>query len=281
LQRIDKVSDFSVNVRKFIKKNTQYRCVHKKTGEMYYHLWKGFSKKDLYLDPVKILNERFSKNQIFVENIECALDDGCGSGRYTYALKELGCQNIWGVDISSKSIELAKRNNPYRDQNVQFLSCSALKLPFEDDSFDFVFSNGVLHHTNNLELGLYEIQRVLRKNGKFWLYLYGGKDSFFWDVAEFCRKILKHVPQQITQMVMNILGYPPGRIFHRTDFFYVPINNRYSEKEIVSVLEKIGFKNYRRLNRGTEYDWDEIIFNHPDIDPYIYGEGEMRFWIEN
>jgi len=80
-------------------------------------------------------------------------------------------------------------------------------------------------------------------------------------------------------MVMNVLGYTPGRIFHRTDFFYVPINNRYFENEIVMMLDETGFNDFKRLKRGTEYDWDEIIFNNPHIDPYIYGEGEMRFWL--
>ena len=78
---------------------------------------------------------------------------------------------------------------------------------------------------------------------------------------------------------MNVLGYPPGRIFHRSDFFYVPINNRYYQDEIIKLLNETGFTDFKRSKRGTEYDWDEIIFNNPDIDPYIYGEGEMRFWL--
>jgi hypothetical protein len=78
---------------------------------------------------------------------------------------------------------------------------------------------------------------------------------------------------------MKVMGYPPGRIFHRNDFFYAPINNRYSINQVKTILKEIGFKKFERLKRGSDYDWDEIIFNNPDIDPYIYGEGEMRFWL--
>jgi len=279
LRIIDEVFDFSLNSSEFMKMDAQPRSIQEKTGEVYYNLWKHFGKKDYHFDTTKILNKRFEKNNIFIKNIECALDNGCGSGRYTYALKKLGCKNIWGVDISSNSIAFAKRNNPYKHEKVQFLTCSVLELPFENDRFDFVFSNGVLHHTGDIKQGLYEIYRVLKKTGKCWLYLYGGKNSFFWDVVDFCRKILSDVPQHYTQMVMNVLGYTPGRIFHRTDFFYVPINNRYLENEIVMMLDETGFNDFKRLKRGTEYDWDEIIFNNPHIDPYIYGEGEMRFWL--
>jgi ubiquinone/menaquinone biosynthesis C-methylase UbiE len=279
LHYFDEVFDFSLNSSEIEKNNIQSKSIKKQTGEVYYNLWKYFRNEEYHFNTAKILNERFDKNNICVNNIECTLDNGCGSGRYTYALSKLGCKKIWGVDVSSNSIAFAKKNNPFNHERVQFLTCSVLELPFENDSFDLVFSNGVLHHTVDVKQGLNEIHRVLKKDGKCWLYLYGGKNSFFWDVVDFCRKILNYVPQHYTQMVMSVLGYPPGRIFHRSDFFYVPINNRYYENEIVMMLNETGFTDFKRLKRGTGYDWDEIIFNNPDIDPYIYGEGEMRFWL--
>jgi len=45
------------------------------------------------------------------------------------------------------------------------------------------------------------------------------------------------------------------------------------------MLDEAGFSSYKKLLRGVEYDWDEIIYNNKEIDPYIYGEGEMRFWL--
>jgi ubiquinone/menaquinone biosynthesis C-methylase UbiE len=279
LSNIADVFDLSPNLSEFMEQSSQYTNIQERTGEVYFNLWKNFRNEDYHDETYKILNERFEKNNISVSNIECALDDGCGSGRYTYALNKIGCKKIWGVDISPNSIAFAKHNNDLKNKNVQFLTCSVLELPFEDETFDFVFSNGVLHHTIDTEQGLNEIYRVLKKDGKCWLYLYGGKNSFFWDVVDFCRNLLSEIPQHYTQMVMNVFGYPPGRIFHRSDFFYVPINNRYLENEIIMMLDEAGFNNFKRLKRGTEYDWDEMIFNNPGIDPYIYGEGEMRFWL--
>jgi ubiquinone/menaquinone biosynthesis C-methylase UbiE len=280
LNSIEKLFDFSIAIQKLEKQKELTQSIQIKTGKVYYNLWKYFRKEEYHYEATKLLKERFEKNQICVKNIKCALDNGCGSGRYTYALNKLGFQHIWGIDISSNSIAFAQKINSPVQNDVQFLTGSVLDLPFQDEKFDFVFSNGVLHHTVDVGKGLSEINRVLKKDGKCWLYLYGGKNSFFWETVDFCRKILGEVTQNYTQLVMNILGYPPGRIFHRSDFFYVPINNRYCEDEVVRLLVEAGFTNFRRLKRGVNNDWDEIIHNHPDIDPYIYGEGEMRFWIE-
>jgi ubiquinone/menaquinone biosynthesis C-methylase UbiE len=249
------------------------------TGEVYYELWKDFGKKEYFDKTTKILLERFSKNKISLKNFNNVLDDGCGSGRYTLALKELGVNNAVGIDVSQNSIDFANKMNIFKD-DVSFLKASVLDLPFEDEKFDFVFSNGVLHHTTNTLLGLEEIYRVLKPGGSCWLYLYGGKNSFFWDVVDCCRNLLNDVPEAYTIEVMKTLGYSSGRIFHRNDFFYVPIHNRYYEKEVTNMLHQVGFNKFKKLDRGTENDWDEIIYNHPNIDPYIYGEGEMRFIIE-
>jgi len=249
-----------------------------KTGEVYYELWKDFDKKEYYQNTYVILSERLDKNGISLSSYNNVLDDGCGSGRYTLALKEIGCEKVTGVDISENSVSFANSMNTF-GANVKFQQSSVLALPFQDETFDFVFSNGVLHHTKDTKQGLTEIYRVLQKGGACWLYLYGGKGSFFWDVVDVCRLLLKDIPQSYTMELMKILGYPPGRIFHRNDFFYVPVNNRYLESEVEGMLKSSGFADFKRLYRGVAHDWDEIIYNNPDIDPYIYGEGEMRYWI--
>jgi ubiquinone/menaquinone biosynthesis C-methylase UbiE len=251
-----------------------------KTGEVYYELWKDFDKKEYYQNTLAILSERFAKNGILDTNYNHVLDDGCGSGRYSLALKEMkGVIKVTGVDISHNSIEFANKMKASK-ASVEFKQGSVLELPFKDETFDFVFSNGVLHHTTDTIKGLKEIYRVLQKGGKCWLYLYGGKGSFFWDIVSLCRDLLKDVEEEYTIMLMKLLGYSPGRIFHRNDFFYVPIHNRYYEDEVIDMLSSVGFTNFERLKRGVEFDWDEIIYRYPNIDPYIYGEGEMRFLLQ-
>jgi ubiquinone/menaquinone biosynthesis C-methylase UbiE len=275
----DKLFDFSRNDFKFWSDENRKKDFEERTGRVYFDLWKDFGKEEFFKEALGNLKERFEKNNISVAGVNDALDDGCGSGRYSFALKSLGCAKVTGIDISPDSVELAGKMNPFSQQEVGFMQGSVLKLPFEDHSFDFVLSNGVLHHTKSTEDGIKEIHRVLRNNGACWFYLYGGKESLFWDIVDFSRKLLEGVPQIYTQSLMKSMGYPPGRIFHRTDFFYVPVNNRYFASEVELMLKSAGFNDFRRLKRGVSYDWDEIIHQNPNIDPYIFGEGEMRYML--
>lgn len=88
------------------------------------------------------------------------LDIGCGKGFLLYEFTQLLPQaEVAGLDISEYAVEHAK-------PEVQpFLQVgNAVKLPFEDDSFDFVVSVNTLHNLYNYELwsALKEIERVSR-----------------------------------------------------------------------------------------------------------------------
>jgi ubiquinone/menaquinone biosynthesis C-methylase UbiE len=255
------------------------QAIDYKTGNVYFQLWQNFTKNEYYQEPKELLKYRLSRNSLKISEFQNGLDAGCGGGRYTLALRSMGIKRMQGVDISPDSISLASKMSGFSENEVSFQQASVLDLPFDDESFDFVFSNGVLHHTTSTTKGLSELYRVLQPGGEGWLYLYGGKESLFWDIVDFCRKILSDVPQSYMQILMKVLGYPPGRIFHRVDFWYVPIHNRYFSSEVAMMLDDAGFSSHRRLLRGADIDWDEIIHNNKEIDPYIYGEGEMRFWI--
>jgi ubiquinone/menaquinone biosynthesis C-methylase UbiE len=288
IQHIDRVKNmfdivgntFDFNGRTFdvFNNHPQDVTVETKTGETYFQLWKDFQKQEYFAQTLEMLKERFDKNGLSVNGVNHVLDDGCGGGRYSMALKSLGAKKVTGIDISPNSVAFATKMSPFKPEEVAFRQCSVLEPDFSDGNFDFVFSNGVLHHTTDTVKGLKEIYRVLKKGGRCWLYLYGGKDSFFWDTVDLCRKlVLTDVPQVYVQTLMKVMGYPSGRIFHRADFFYVPINNRYFESEVDDMLRRSGFSEFKRLKRGVAHDWDEIIKKYPHIDPYIYGEGEMRY----
>jgi protein-L-isoaspartate(D-aspartate) O-methyltransferase len=86
------------------------------------------------------------------------LDVGCGKGFLLYEFTQaIPGVTVTGIDISQYAIDNAK------DEVKQFLQLgNALDLPFEDDSFDLVFSITTLHNLYNYELrkALQEIQRV-------------------------------------------------------------------------------------------------------------------------
>ena len=92
-----------------------------------------------------------------------ALDYGCGAGRSTRFLKDLGL-HVVGVDISQDMLEQAVS----RDRSTSYYNIRSEQLPFEDESFDIVFSSFVFLEVSTkeeIEKIFLEMMRVLRRNG--------------------------------------------------------------------------------------------------------------------
>ncbi|MDD4013841.1 MAG: methyltransferase domain-containing protein [Candidatus Omnitrophica bacterium] len=89
------------------------------------------------------------------------LEVGCGKGRFTGALSEKGAR-CTGVDISSELLAEARRIN-----KGTYLKASAVNLPFEEGTFDYVFSVEVIEHIPDMEKMFREAGRVLKKDGIF------------------------------------------------------------------------------------------------------------------
>jgi SAM-dependent methyltransferase len=84
------------------------------------------------------------------------LDIGAGTGVQALALQNSG--------FEVKAIDLA--DSPYADERVfPVADYDGRRIPFEDDSFDVVFSSHVLEHVKDLDAFLVEIKRVLRPGG--------------------------------------------------------------------------------------------------------------------
>ncbi len=90
---------------------------------------------------------------------------GCGTGEESIFLKAFGAkeEDLIGIDLSKKSIELAKKSYP----NITFIVGDMSKLPFEDNFFDYIYSSLAIHYSPNPEIVYKEVYRVLKPNGKF------------------------------------------------------------------------------------------------------------------
>lgn len=261
--------------------NTQFDAeVKNHTGQHYGNLFKEFDQRSYFEEARNLLNIRLVRNNVDLDNLtnQTLLDQGCGGGRYTVAWKLLGAKHCTGIDFSDIGIEDAKKRVSHAGiSDVEFIKGSVLDMPFTDESFDIVYSNGVLHHTENWQKGIEEQLRVLKKGGLGWQYLIEAPGGIFWDKIEILRAIMKDVNKTFAQKILTSLNIPTNRIFYMLDHVMVPINTRLTADEIYQALQKNGAKDIKRLARGTDFDRVESIYQNIPFAAEKFGAGENRF----
>ncbi len=255
--------------------------VEQATGEHYGNLFSEFDDYHYFKEPVKLLRDRFERNGIPINDLrgKKALDAGCGGGRYTVALKEIGFREVVGVDISKPGLKNCRTRLAEKGINgISYKEGTVLDLPFQDESFDFVYSNGVLHHTKDLIKGIHELLRVLKREGTGFLYLIENPGGIYWDIIEILRCIVKDVGFAYARQVFYMLGVPSNRRFFILDHIMAPINIRSTCEEIEGWLKEAGASKIRRLERGTDFDRVEQVYQNRPFAEEKFGIGEQRYF---
>jgi SAM-dependent methyltransferase len=99
------------------------------------------------------------------------LEVGVGLGADHQRFAEAGAI-LWGIDLTERAIEHTRARFSMFRLNSNLQVADAEHLPFEDGSFDFVYSWGVIHHSPNTSLAVREIVRVLRPGGEARVMIY-------------------------------------------------------------------------------------------------------------
>jgi SAM-dependent methyltransferase len=103
------------------------------------------------------------------------LDVGCGMGRYAEVASRWGARVV-GVDLS-QAVEAAARN--LADRDVTIFQADVFSLPFAPESFDFIYSLGVLHHTPSCEKAFKSLPRLLKAGGGIAIWLYSRYNKWY------------------------------------------------------------------------------------------------------
>ena len=99
------------------------------------------------------------------------LEIGCGMGTDGAQFARAGA-HYTGTDLTEAAIELARKRFELSGLTGEFRVADAENLDFADNSFDRVYSHGVLHHTPDTARAIKEIHRVLRPGGQAFVMLY-------------------------------------------------------------------------------------------------------------
>ena len=116
------------------------------------------------------LASQFKKFMGYKKNV---LEVGCGTGQLSNYFAIGTNNNIVGLDPTTVSLKLAKEfADKNKIPNIQFVNADIFDDVLNDEVFDFIWTNGVLHHTKNPSLAFNIISKYLKKNGYILLGLY-------------------------------------------------------------------------------------------------------------
>jgi ubiquinone/menaquinone biosynthesis C-methylase UbiE len=220
-----------------------------KTGELFSSLWTLYSPEE-FKKTVELFEKRFTVNGFdvgYIKGKNC-LDVGCGSGRYTMAMAELGAEKSIGIDIGEKGIEFAKKSCEGQE-NVHFEVGSILDIPFEGEKFDFVCCSGVIMHTKNPRKAVEEVFRVLKKGGYAYFLIYGA-EGISWNLVMELRTVIQKLGIEFVKQLMVSEKININKQKYLLDNYIVPFIDFYTWSDISSLLKEVGFQTQNRWNKG-------------------------------
>lgn len=180
-----------------------------------------------------------------------ALDAGCGPGIDSIHLAEDGAEAVIGLEPSEGGIAQCRARSTNQPQ-VRFVRGCLENTPLTEDSIDFVYCYGVLHHLAEPERGFKELVRVLRPGGVLVIYVYedfatrSALERWLLQVVARIRRWTVQMPAKrlyrlctwIAPLVM--LGFSlPGRLFLRFRWTR-PLGERIPFRHATSVRGLVG-----------------------------------------
>ena len=247
----------------------------------------------------EIFNKYFS---IFpwhlVNNQSIGMDVGSGSGRWAFFVAKK-VKKLYLLEPSLKAISVSK-TNLIDFKNLDYLNKNVLDFEMEDNSLDFCYSLGVLHHIEDIDTALKNINKKLRAGAPFLIYLYYSFENkpfwfkLIWKLSDLLRRIISLLPFKLKSFVCDLIAYLvyfpisrfsfilkkigikitniPLSFYHDQDIYILrndaldrfgtKIENRYSKEQITKLLIKNNFNNIHFSN--NEPYWCAICYKVND-----------------
>jgi ubiquinone/menaquinone biosynthesis C-methylase UbiE len=224
-------------------------------------------------------------------------DLGCGTGRWAHFVAQR-VRFLHCIDPSGEALNVARRNLQMHS-NCSFHCASVDAIPLADDSADFGYSLGVLHHIPDTEQGIRACARKLKPGAPLLIYLYYAFDNrpawfrLLWRFSDFIRQLVSKLPFAVRSLFCDFAAaaiyWPLARIskgvealgvdvsvfplsayrdrsFYsmRTDAldrFGTRIEKRFTRQQICSMMKNAGFE---RIEFSQSPCWCAIGYRRPE-----------------
>lgn len=198
-------------------------------------------------------------------------DLGCGSGRWAVlTAPRVGTLHL--IDPSD-AIEVARRNLQGFN-NCVFHRAGVEEIPLPEQSCDFGYSLGVLHHVPDTAAGLRECVKRLKPGAPFLLYLYYRFDNrpfwfrAIWRVSDLFRRFISRLPigarYFFSQMMAAVVYFPLARMARLLEKMGLSVRNfplnQYRESSFYTMrtdaLDRFGTRLEKRF---TKFEIEEMM----------------------
>jgi glycosyltransferase involved in cell wall biosynthesis/ubiquinone/menaquinone biosynthesis C-methylase UbiE len=165
--------------------------------------------------------------------------------------------HVTDADLSLGHLNLAKENFAHRGLHGEFLQEDAEALTFDDNTFDVVYSNGVLHHTPNTRRVVEEVFRVLKPGGRVIVMVYAEDSLHYW------RNLVWNIGLREGHLRKYSMGEIMSRTVERSDNAAArPLVKVYTRAGLTTLFE--GFVDIEISQRQMEAAWvPRILFYVP------------------
>jgi len=215
-------------------------------------------------------------------------DLGCGSGRWAKLVApKVGCLHCIDPSIA---FDVARKNLS-EFENCKFHKAAVDSIPLDDDSMDFGYSLGVLHHVPDTQAGIKACVDKLKPGAPFLIYLYYNFDNrpwwyrAVWQMSDIVRNLISRFPYGLrcfSSQVIAILIYLPLARFSRLmeivglNVSNIPLSS-YRSRSFYTMrtdaLDRFGTRLEQRFSR----DQIRIIMEQAGLDQIKFSDNEP-FW---
>lgn len=171
---------------------------------------------------------------------DIVLEVGCGQGTDTHSISRLTELPVTAVDFTQEAV---KQTQKVLDGNGTVRQMDAQHLDFDDGSFTFVYSYGVMHHAKDTQKCIDETWRVLKPGGRAVIMMYNKWSPQFAGVW-LARFVTKPFHKKIAERI-NAKQYRTGTFLQ--ELFLCPIIKGYSDGDYRRMFSKfriISIRNY-------------------------------------
>jgi 2-polyprenyl-3-methyl-5-hydroxy-6-metoxy-1,4-benzoquinol methylase len=139
------------------------------------------------------------------------LDVGCGMGRFAEVAASYGAE-VLGVDLSV-AVDAANANLGSLP-NTAFVQADVFNLPLKEESFDFIYSIGVLHHTPDTQAAFSQLPRLLKPSGEIVIWVYTNERKIGYVASDAYRRFTTKMSEE--RLLRWCRAAAPLGAFYRT-----------------------------------------------------------------